>query len=67
MNNKQQSQIQFINNFLNDVKQDLSKISKKSNKITIFEITGMENQEIKHSNFLSWLFEYNNNEILFDF
>ncbi|MAO71053.1 MAG: hypothetical protein CMD02_00910 [Flavobacteriales bacterium] len=67
MNNKQKSQIQIINNFLNNVKQDLSKISKKSNKINIFEITGMENQEIKHSNFLSWLFEFNHNEILFDF
>lgn len=44
----------------------LDKLSKWKNEVNFFRITGMTNQEIKHSNFLAWLFDSNANHNLGD-
>lgn len=40
---------------------ELDKLSKYQNEVNFFEITGMVSKEIKHSNFLAWLFNANAN------
>ncbi len=40
---------------------ELDKLSKYQNEVNFFEITGMVAKEIKHSNFLAWLFNANAN------
>ena len=70
---KHENKIERVKSFLFDseLKKSLDKISKKFNQINVLEITGMGNQEIKHSNLLSWLFEDQDhdlgNKVLFDF
>lgn len=54
-----------LENLMLDV-EELNKLSKWNNKINFFEITGMTNKEIKHSNFLAWLFDANANHQLGD-
>ena len=45
---------------------ELDKLSKWKNEVNYFEITGMVSKEIKHSNFLAWLFNANANHNLGD-
>ena len=45
---------------------ELDKLSKWKNEVNYFEITGMISKEIKHSNFLAWLFNANANHNLGD-
>jgi len=69
MNNNLEKIESFI--FNEEIKKKLLSISKIDNKVNLLEITGMGNQEIKHSNVLSWLFGDNNhqlgNSVFFDF
>lgn len=44
----------------------LNELDKWTNKVNFFEVTGMSNQEIKHSNTLAWLFDANGNHGLKD-
>ncbi len=54
---------------LNNLKSDidiLNKLDKWINNVNFFEISGMTNQEIKHSQTLSWFFDANENHSLND-
>jgi hypothetical protein len=50
--------IKHIEEFLKDI-DILDDLNKWSKEINFFEITGIVNAEIRHSNFLSWLFDPN--------
>jgi len=54
-----------IKNFIIDI-DCLEKLSKWKNEANFFEVIGMTNREIKHSNFLAWLFDSNENHELGD-
>ena len=61
-----ENELKSLETFLLDI-ECLDKLKKYENELNIFKITGMENQEIKHSNFLSWLLNANQNHKLGDF
>lgn len=54
-----------LENFIMNI-EELDKLSKYQNEVNFFEITGMVSKEIKHSNFLAWLFNSNANHGLKD-
>ena len=54
-----------LEDFLLDI-DCLDQLSKWTNDVNFFEITGMVKKEIKHSNFLAWLFDANANHQLGD-
>ena len=55
-----ENQIKELENFMMNI-DELDKLSKYQNEVNFFEITGMVSKEIKHSNFLAWLFNANAN------
>jgi hypothetical protein len=58
-------QYEELENFMMNI-EELDKLSKYQNEVNFFEITGMVSKEIKHSNFLAWLFNSNANHGLGD-
>lgn len=57
--------IEFIEEFLMDI-DELDKINSKISKFNAFEILGVVNAEIRHSNMLGWIFDPNENHGLDD-
>lgn len=57
--------IEYIEEFLMDI-DELDKIDSKISKFNVFEILGVVNTEIRHSNMLGWLFDPNENHGLDD-
>lgn len=58
MTNKEE--LEVLEKFMMNI-DELDKLSKYQNEVNFFEITGMVSKEIKHSNFLAWLFNANAN------
>ena len=58
--------IQYLENFICD-NPELEKIEKYYEKFNIFDCIGINKQEIKHSNFLAWLFNPKQTHGLADF
>ncbi|CAA6800716.1 MAG: Unknown protein [uncultured Sulfurovum sp.] len=58
-NEKTEEQIKIIQKFIfnDDVQETISNINDNLMDFNILEITGMGNQEIKHSNIVGWLFD----------
>ena len=57
--------IEKLEQFMLDI-DELDKLTKYNNEVNFFEITGMDNREIKHSNFLKWLLDANANHNIGD-
>jgi hypothetical protein len=59
MSEEKQQEVEVVKQFIYDknIQNILTNINNRLMDFNIFEITGMENQEIKHSNTLIWLFD----------
>lgn len=57
--------IEKLEQFMLDI-DELDKLTKYNNEVNFFKITGIENKEIKHSNFLKWLLNANANHNIGD-
>ena len=57
--------IEKLEQFMLDI-DELDKLTKYNNEVNFFKIAGIENKEIKHSNFLKWLLNANANHNIGD-
>lgn len=61
------SEILELRRLIENIEDDFSEIEEESNKINIFEILGISSKEIRHSKFISWLLDPNENHQLGDY